>query len=478
MKRMKRLALMLGLAAALGLVCGSFAGCGGGGTNKTVLYFDGGGGSGNYTTTSSYDTLEQLAEEWNANNEKFEVVINKASLNGNRSAITSMLSAGTAPDMLMQVGTVVNDDIGTGWYADLTEYLEQPNPYEEGNTAWKDIYGTESIAASKASDGKNYYVCLDKIPVGMVYNMDLLAQADITEVPQTYSEFLACLEALQKAKDEGRITAEVFMHGGLWQESYLGTSVYGSKVEEWDEDDTGVVSAYELVKAYKEGEWTLDDEYFREFLRLCYEKAKYYPDNYLSYDTAYNFARGNLAVTDAVGNVMRTLTRNARFNVEIAGYPVLDTEASAMGGYTTVRGSAGLSSAYWVTNSAVNKGQEAVDACVDFLMFLTASDNNARLVNDLGYALPLNVEDSTVDLFAGLADEYEADLQSGTALAWSACYIPDMLGTDFNNYYQLAMGDFYQGEAEGNIDAVVADLNSHIDGCIDALVSKFGWTFA
>lgn len=478
MKRMKRLALMLGLAAALGLVCGSFAGCGGGGTNKTVLYFDGGGGSGNYTTTSSYDTLEQLAEEWNANNEKFEVVINKASLNGNRSAITSMLSAGTAPDMLMQVGTVVNDDIGTGWYADLTEYLEQPNPYEEGNTAWKDIYGTESIAASKASDGKNYYVCLDKIPVGMVYNMDLLAQAGITEVPQTYSEFLACLEALQKAKDEGRITAEVFMHGGLWQESYLGTSVYGSKVEEWDEDDTGVVSAYELVKAYKEGEWTLDDEYFREFLRLCYEKAQYYPDNYLSYDTAYNFARGNLAVTDAVGNVMRTLTRNARFNVEVAGYPVLDTEASAMGGYTTVRGSAGLSSAYWVTNSAVNKGQEAVDACVDFLMFLTASDNNARLVNDLGYALPLNVEDSTVELFAGLADEYEADLQSGTALAWSACYIPDMLGTDFNNYYQLAMGDFYQGEAEGNIDAVVADLNSHIDGCIDALVSKFGWTFA
>lgn len=478
MKRMKRLALMLGLAAALGLVCGSFAGCGGGGTNKTVLYFDGGGGSGNYTTTSSYDTLEQLAEEWNANNEKFEVVINKASLNGNRSAITSMLSAGTAPDMLMQVGTVVNDDIGTGWYADLTEYLEQPNPYEEGNTAWKDIYGTESIAASKASDGKNYYVCLDKIPVGMVYNMDLLAQAGITEVPQTYSEFLACLEALQKAKDAGRITAEVFMHGGLWQESYLGTSVYGSKVEEWDEDDTGVVSAYELVKAYKEGEWTLDDEYFREFLRLCYEKAQYYPDNYLSYDTAYNFARGNLAVTDAVGNVMRTLTRNARFNVEVAGYPVLDTEASAMGGYTTVRGSAGLSSAYWVTNSAVNKGQEAVDACVDFLMFLTASDNNARLVNDLGYALPLNVEDSTVELFAGLADEYEADLQSGTALAWSACYIPDMLGTDFNNYYQLAMGDFYQGEAEGNIDAVVADLNSHIDGCIDALVSKFGWTFA
>lgn len=270
------------------------------------------------------------------------------------------------------------------------------------------------------------------------------------------------------------------MHGGLWQESYLGNSVYGSKIEEWDEDDTGTVSTYELVKSYREGKWSLDDEFFREFLRLCYEKGQYYPDNYLSYDTNYNFARGKLAITDAVGNVMKTLTKNAKFDVEIKGYPVLDTEASPLGGYTTIRGCAGLSSAYWVTNSAIAKGQDAVDACVDFLMYLTASENNARLVNDLGYALPINVDNSTVELFDGLVAEYKEDLASGNALLWSACYIPDSLGTAFNDHYQLAMGSFYEdsdGVKTGDIDAVIEDLEKYIDDCIDALIRQYHWEF-
>lgn len=477
MRIVKKLMLCLTVATMLGFALGGLAGCGSSG--KIKLYFDGGGGSGNYNTTSSYNTLEKLAKEWNAENDKFEIVINKASLNGNRGSITSMLSAGTAPDLLMQVGTVINDDVGNGWYADLTPYLEKPNRYEDGNEAWKDIYGDGAIAASAASDGKNYYVCLDQVAVGLLYNMDILNAAGITEVPETHSEFLACLATLEKAKNSGTISAEVYMHGGLWHETYLGTSVYGSKIPEWDADNSGTVSTYELIKSYKEGKWSLSDEYFREFLSLCYGKAKYYPENYLSYDTLYNFARGKLAITDALGNQMRTLTRNARFKTEIAGYPVLDTSASKFGGYKGIRGSAGLSSAYWVTNSAVNKGQEAVDACVDFLMFLTASGNNSRLVNDLGYALPLNVDDSTVELFAGLKDSFKEDKEEDAAM-WSACYIPDNLGTDFNNYYQIAMGDFYEdtkGNKTGDADALINYLNSHIDKCVDDIVKKYDWTF-
>ena len=120
--------------------------------------------------------------------------------NPSKSAVTDNIIQTTRDEIYFSEGVEYYQRINAGSVADITDALTQPNPYEEGNTAWKDIYGTESIAASKASDGKNYYVCLDKIPVGMVYNMDLLAQADITEVPQTYSEFLACLEALQKAK--------------------------------------------------------------------------------------------------------------------------------------------------------------------------------------------------------------------------------------------------------------------------------------
>lgn len=454
-----------------------------GGTNngdKIKLFFDGGGGSGNYNTTSKYNTLEQLAKEWNAKNSEYEVVINSKSLNGNRGAITSMLSAGTAPDMLMQVGGVANDDIGNGWYVELNEYFERPNPYEEGNTRWMDIFGEENIGAAKASDRINYYVCLDNIAIGMMYNMDILAEAGITEVPKTHSEFIACLDKLKTAKEEGKITAEIYCQSGLWHESFIGNSIYGEKIALWDEDGNGVVSSYELISAYKKNEWSFEDERFKEFLRLCYEKASYYPNQYLGYDVSYQFAKGNLAIMDAIGNTMVTLSKNAKFNIEIMGYPILDEQASSFGGYTTRRGSAGLSSAYWITNTAINKGQGAIDACVDFLMFLTASENNKRLVNNLGTALPINIKDSTLEIFSGLASQYEEDVADKNSLLWSSCYIPESLGTQFNDKYQLAMGDFYQdsdGILTGDLDSVISTLKGEIDSSIQILAEKYDWRF-
>ena len=245
-------------------------------TKNGGLYFDGGGGSGNYNTTRKYDTLETLAKEWNEANDTYEIVINEKSLNGNRSSITSMLEAGTAPDMLMQVGSVVNDDIGYGWYVPLNEYLEQPNPYQEGNTAWKEIYGTEAVSASQASDGKNYYVCLDNIAIGMMYNMDLLQQAGVNAAPTTHSEFVQCLEKLAQAKVAGTISAEVYCPSGLWHENYIGNSIYGDIMQTWDTDRSGSISTKELVDAYKANEWNIDDARFKEFLRLLGEKSKYY----------------------------------------------------------------------------------------------------------------------------------------------------------------------------------------------------------
>lgn len=474
------LCLIASTCALLG--CGEGGGGGGASSNKIKLYFDGGGGSGNYNTSRTYNTLETLAAEWNETNDEYEVVINEKSLGGNRSSITSMLTATTAPDMLMQVGSVKNDDIGNGWYVALNEYLTKPNPYEEGNTAWGDMYGVDAIESSKSSDGNNYYVCLDNIAIGMMYNMDLLKAAGVESVPKTHSDFIACLEKLQTAKDKGVISAEVYCPNGLWHESYIGNSVYGAKIAEWDEDQSGTVSTKELIDAYKEDKWSIDDDRFEEFLRLCGEKAEYYPNNYLGYDVPYKFAKGELAVTDAIGNSMVTLAANAKskFEVKVAGYPRLDTNASKYGGYTTRRGSAGQSSAYWVTNSAISKGEGAVDACVDFLMFLTAADNNSRLVNDLGTALPLKIEDSTVSLFAGLAGQYEMDVSNDKSLMWSACYIPEMLGTSFNDHYQLAMGDYYEDpndEKTGDINAVVTTLKPKAEESIADLISRYGWEY-
>ena len=55
-----------------------------------------------------------------------------------------------------------------------------------------------------------------------------------------------------------------------------------------------------------------------------------------------------------------------------------------------------------------------------------------------------------------------------------------MLGTSFNEKYQLAMGDYYQdseGVLTGDLDKVIEILNGEIDGSINVLVDKYDWKF-
>lgn len=453
---------------------------------KIKLYFDGGGGSGNYNSTLSmnqsaanpypYNTLEKLAKEWSDKNDKFEVVINRNSLNGMRSAITGLLDAGTAPDMLFQAGGVINDDLGKGWYVDLTPYFDTPNTYAEGSPKWGDLYNKQELDGTKASDGKIYYACLDKVTVGLMYNADILAAAGITEIPQTFSEFKTCLQTLKAAKEAGKINAEVYLHQGFWLEIFLNTSVYASKVKEFDLDGNGMVSAYELAKAQKQGKWSYDDPEFAEFLDLCYLKASYYPENYLAYDTASKFAKGQLAITDGLGNNMRIAYRGLKNKLRISGYPALDEAASEYGGHTVVRGSAGLSTAYWVTNTAINKGQDAVDACVDFLKFLTAPENNSRMVNDLGFALPLNVADNKTAIFNELSVQYEEDMKNPDSVMWSAINLFNSFGQEFYDTYEKGMGEFYGKNHNGEKGYIVGLLKGILPETIENMSKKYGWS--
>ena len=456
-------------------------------SEKIKLYFDGGGGSGNYNSTISmtqssanpypYNTLEKLAEEWNKNNDKFEIVINSNSLNGMRSAITSLLEAGTAPDMLFQTGGVINDDIGKNWYVDLTPYFEKEDPYLPNNQKWKDVYNNQELISTKAADGKYYYACLDKVTVGLMYNKDILQQAGINKIPETFSEFIGCLQTLKEAKEANIIDADVFLHQGFWQEIYLNGTIYGSKIKDWDIDNNNVVSSYELIKAYKENKWNYDSEEFNSFLDLCHQKSSYYPNNYLAYDAASKFAKGKLAITDGLGNNMKIAQKTLKEKLAISGYPKIDQLSSQYCEYTCVRGSAGLSTAYWVTNSAINKGQEAIDACVDFLMFLSAPENNKRMVNDLGFALPLNVDDNTTELFSELANQYKQDMNREKIVMWNAVNLYNEFGQEFADDFEKAMGEFYGANHNGDNSYIIDLMNSKLPKAIEEMTTRYGWNF-
>jgi hypothetical protein len=64
--------------------------------------------------------------------------------------------------------------------------------------AWRNSFGQGALAVYSL-DGKNYGVPWDMGMVGWWYNKDLFTQAGVTQLPTTWAEFLAAVEALKAA---------------------------------------------------------------------------------------------------------------------------------------------------------------------------------------------------------------------------------------------------------------------------------------
>lgn len=431
-------------------------GCGNG---KIKLYFDGGGDGGVFNSTPSmevssanpypYNTLEVLAREWNEKNDKYEIVINKQSLQCNRTAIVPLLSAAQAPDMLFQTANVVPEDYANGWYQDMTEYFASPNPYIEGNEKWSDIYNAAEIAATKAPDGKYYYTPLDKGPLGIMYNREIFAEAGIAKEPETFSELISAMDKIREKRPD--VIPYLPVNPLNWYATVLETAVFAGEIDTLDADGDKVVSMPEFVAAYKSGAWAPDNETSREYARIIGQLASYFPEGYDVMDVMKNFAEGKVCMIEGLGVYMRQMNGDARreFEMGIFALPDLDRAASACGGTSVAGGIRGYSTNYFITNAAVEKGKGAVDACADFLMYISAPEQNERLINDLGITVPLDPDTQPVALFRGLADVYKSDLASGAALTYDAVNSINRLGMPYFDTFRAAFINY----CNGTIDA-------------------------
>src|SRR5690606_8724429 len=359
--------------------------CGGDETNGDVktIVIDAGGDIGNFISTPTmtpsdanpfpYNTLETLAREWEALNKGYKIQINKTTASGDRSILVPQLNNKTAPDIVYQNGTVVNMDLGKGYYVALNEYLDKPNPYVEGNLQWRDIYVKEELEQNMASDGEQYAITLEKIPVGIMYNKNILTAAGVNDIPETYAEFLV---ALDKIKQSGK---EAYTTTYTWYDITLETAMFSDLLPLADVlTVNGKVDTEEFVRAFDKKLWdptlnalgsntSLEGNRYYEYLKVTKMKTQYYPNNWQSYDGHTNFVNGNIAMVEVTGAEIRKLSINKNINFEwgIMPFPDLTTETTQYASRNSVRGVAGLATPWFITNSAMEKG--TVEGAVDFL---------------------------------------------------------------------------------------------------------------
>ncbi len=489
---MSKIKKLLSVLLSAIMACTLMAGLAGCGKRGIVIYVDAGGANGNFNTTASlkqspenpypYNTLEVLAKEYMAQHPDVKIVINKTSLNGDREKILSRFTQRTAPHLLFQVSPSWDQDAMNGWVVDLTDELEKPNPYiaegQPGSEKWKDIYIEKELLATQAGNGRYYFVCLEKIPIGIIYNKDIFDSVGVS-VPTTYGEMM---EVQKKIYDAG---IRPYLPIYDWYDIFLEVSLFSPMFDVLDTiDKDGFISAEELCRAYVKGDWGISNRptteaelRYREYFRLIKEKAKYYGGAYESFDPLTEFLRGKVAMIEATGGYMIQVNgdQSKTFDVDVFGFPTVTEEDSVYGGNSVYRGTAGLCTGWCVTNRAVKDGQATVDASIDFLKFLTAPQNNDRMINDLGFGLPISTESENINpLFQPLVDMYNQDLQDDNRFDWNTFCSWNDFGKEYYDKFLKTVWAYQNNEIDTS-DAL-KEMAEATEKAIKAYMELNGWT--
>lgn len=465
--------------------------------DKIEIVLDGGGVSGNYNSSISmvqspanpypYNTLEKLVEEWNSTQSKYRIKLNRNSMNGNRDAILGYLSTQTGPDIIYQTGTTIAEDLGNDYYVDMTDHLTKPNPYIAGNQKWSDVYDAQELDASRAPDGNFYSIGIDRNVAGIAFNKNILTAAGVDFDINTYGDFIQALRKVEEYSDANGLDIMPYLAIDDWYNIVLEGNLYGSTIGDIDViRPNGVVDTEELARASTKGIYRIlngnnMDSRFQAYLELMQTVGDFFPANVEGYTVINEFIKGNVAFISTLGRdiirAYRDTTRQSTFEMGVTGYPYLVNEdiktyTSFKNDEVTIdergirRGISGIGTGWWITNSAMKKG--TVDACVDFLQFITAPQNNGRMVNDLGFTLPLDLTTNSDvnELYQPLVDQYNSDIEKDY-FVWHVFNSWGISGFNYWSKFTVEYKNLYKGQS---LQATASSLNAVFLSSIATLI--------
>lgn len=225
---MKKLRRVGPLALAVAMLATLFTGCGG---SKAVTT------NQNTSTTTNSDVkwdktktkkivlstikdyyttaLQQIAKDYTTLHPETKVEIQIMGSNDvyTQSFTTKMnTDKSTAPDIIhtnLIAGNTEGDMINKGWLKGLDELLDETNAYN-GNQKVRDAFSDPFyLTQAINSAGKVGYLPFDLVGVGVFYNKDIFDKAGI-KIPETYEDFTAALDTLQKAGYQYPLGATAF----------------------------------------------------------------------------------------------------------------------------------------------------------------------------------------------------------------------------------------------------------------------------
>ena len=115
--------------------------------------------------------------------------------------IKARMAADDAPVIEGNNTSVLKDQYKNGSLYSFSEEFNKPNPYVEGNKAWKDMFVDGKVdAAHEYETEPTYAVPTSGMGIGIYYNKDIYKELGL-EIPETWDKFI---ENCKKINDSGK----------------------------------------------------------------------------------------------------------------------------------------------------------------------------------------------------------------------------------------------------------------------------------
>lgn len=395
--------------------------------------------------------------------------------------LSGQVAAKAAPDVAWGHHGVLSYELPKGAALDLRPWLDKPNPYvvpgATGSQRWRDLFLPWVLDATAAPGGAIYVLSADATATALFYNKEAFARVGRREPPTTFRELLDVLGAVKLAGFQPTLLSVAPSdYRWSWWAREAATALYARRFDELRVDgSTSSLSILSQVVAYRKGILSPRDPAYLEIWRIYQEWAKLWgPDVEAGADFYRDFAQGKAAVMWNGTWVASQLRSDpaVRFEWGAFAMPLITRETSpaapeVKGPPLGAAGGTAGGFQYWVSTDKANLTMtpEKLEACVDWLRFLTLPWCVEPLVNDLGVYVP------TIRGTRPISELGDAlgGLERPVPIV-SPFHEPDASAAEA---YQRLMQGYVAGRT--SLDDFRQQLIGHLDATAARLVKANGW---
>lgn len=377
------------------------------------------------------------------------------------------------------------------YYVDLTEYLEEPNEYVEGNERWADQFYDYVWDDTNVADvnGKIVSIPLLLAPgteTAYYYNTELISQDSL---PMNWEEFIDTAHALEDSGVVGfaqwgnatKVTLDT------WSFKFsIGPSFIGGQMDILDYDQDGNISTYEQLRGVKEGKYNpVTNDYAKEvflqakryFTTTGSEENRGPLNKNWQGSSFYNTwsAGGVGMLEDGTWSINKENNNVDReFEYGMMAPPLLDTSTSEYA-LPEIEYVTGEELEYKVNYSlnimkpAVEGKPELLEAAVKFLKFLSTTDCLSMIIEENGSYIGATKDSghsSILDSY--LSAQFPVVPNGMWPLGFTSEY-NDAINRLFQKWYlgDIDDAEFYEGlntNQQAGADAMIASMEIDTTG--------------